>query len=96
MASKGKKKAPENVEPVILAGTSDFEFPDGSKYVGDWSSKDGIKIRQGKGIFSSAYESYEGEWLADAMHGQGKYIFSTGSCYEGQFENNLFEVSNVL
>jgi hypothetical protein len=50
-------------------------------------------MRQGKGKFSFAEkdEWYEGDWVADKMHGEGVYSFTTGSCYAGSFENGMFE-----
>lgn len=66
-------------------------FPDGSTYEGDWLETDGNKQRHGSGIYSIGTERYVGEWKNDAMNGQGKYFFTSGSVYEGCFVNNLFE-----
>ena len=32
---------------------------------------------------------YEGTYMNDNISGEGQYLFSNGTIYEGSFENNL-------
>ncbi|KAJ1398373.1 hypothetical protein B484DRAFT_453338 [Ochromonadaceae sp. CCMP2298] len=87
----GPKKAPaEEVPAPPTFGTGEFELPDNSIYVGDWSETAGVKTRQGKGTLTMGVEVYEGDWEADAMHGEGTYATASGCTYVGQFERNLY------
>mmetsp|Transcript_12564 Transcript_12564/g.18978 ORF Transcript_12564/g.18978 Transcript_12564/m.18978 type:complete len:500 (+) Transcript_12564:91-1590(+) len=38
-----------------------------------------------------SYYSYDGEWKAGMMHGEGYYLFSDGMGYRGEFKNNNCE-----
>jgi hypothetical protein len=93
--SKGKKVeevAPEiNLEPEIVSGSGVFLYPNGAQYEGEWKSLNGIKYRDGQGIFTFGPEKYSGEWKNDLMNGEGVYHFSSGACYTGLFVNNAFE-----
>jgi hypothetical protein len=43
----------------------------------------------GKGVLTTVVgHVYEGSFLADAMHGEGKYLFNTGDVYEGTYVSN--------
>jgi hypothetical protein len=88
----GPKKAPahEELPPEPTTGTGEFDLPDSSKYVGEWSESAGVKTRQGKGTLTMGVEEYVGDWEGDAMHGEGQYTTASGSTYVGQFERNLF------
>ncbi|KAF6255797.1 Presenilin-domain-containing protein [Scenedesmus sp. NREL 46B-D3] len=44
-----------------------------------------------KGTFKTGDYSYTGEWLDDEMHGQGKFSFASGACYEGCWEHNRYQ-----
>ena len=76
----------------IVKGFGSYTSENG-KYVGQW--KDGKA--DGFGIFNFvpnntlAYESYEGGWKANAMHGKGILIWIFGDRYEGQFNDNIAE-----
>jgi len=59
-----------------------FEFPNGSKYMGDWIQG----IREGYGVLIEKTQNrYEGEWKADKEHGEGIKIWKGGSRYEGEW-----------
>lgn len=34
--------------------------------------------------------TYTGDWVDDAMHGQGRFTFAIGASYQGWFEHNKF------
>ncbi len=34
---------------------------------------------------------YEGEWIDDDFNGKGKFIFSNGDFYDGEWKNNMPE-----
>ena len=61
--------------------------------MGEWRLLNGKKVKHGKGKirFPGApgqqfgAEEYDGEWEDDKMHGQGKYVFTSGAEYEGQW-----------
>lgn len=42
--------------------------------------------RDGQGIFVDKGYSYEGEWLANMPHGNGREVFSNGDRFEGRFK----------
>lgn len=42
------------------------------------------------GTFTCGGYSYTGDWVDDAMHGQGKFTFASGASYQGCFEHNKF------
>jgi hypothetical protein len=91
--SKGKKGQPEPEvpkEPEYVLGNGEFDFPDGSKYIGDWKEGAGKKVREGQGTFIIGQEKYVGAWVDDKMNGYGEYYFSSGSVYKGHFHNNIF------
>eukprot|EP00607_Mallomonas_marina_P005466 CAMPEP_0182426724 /NCGR_PEP_ID=MMETSP1167-20130531/13250_1 /TAXON_ID=2988 /ORGANISM="Mallomonas Sp, Strain CCMP3275" /LENGTH=155 /DNA_ID=CAMNT_0024608381 /DNA_START=214 /DNA_END=681 /DNA_ORIENTATION=+ len=89
---KNKIKPDEQDVPIeIPSGHNVFLFPDGSQYEGDWTEIEGVRVREGRGIFTAGPEQYEGEWKNDQMCGKGKYKFSSGAIYEGEFQKNLFE-----
>ena len=85
---------PEDLEamlPKITNGNSTFIFPDGSEYSGDWTEVDGVKSRDGLGVYKIGPEEYNGSWSNDQMSGKGRYKFSSGAVYEGEFRKNVFE-----
>lgn len=87
----------EEPEPVVGEGT--FNFPDNTKYTGQWIEIDGVKSRHGQGSFTflsskttaGCDEIYTGDWEMDMMTGQGSYTFASGNKYKGGFKNNSFE-----
>lgn len=49
-----------------------------------------ITAGKGKVVYASSEgvsEQYDGDWVAGKMHGWGKYCYSDGSVYEGEFAN---------
>ncbi len=100
--SKGKGKdepvadtTPQIIEQKIETGRGEFVFSNGARYVGDWKSIDGVKVREGQGNYWNGPEEYSGRWASDAMSGEGRMVFSSGAIYEGHFENNMFEGHGV-
>jgi hypothetical protein len=93
--SKNKKNEPvpeAPKEPEFTLGNGEFEFPDSSRYVGEWKEwKEGLrKVREGKGTFINGPEKYDGSWFDDKMNGYGEYYFASGAIYKGNFQNNAF------
>lgn len=82
---------PIKVEPEILFGKGKFSLIDNSNYEGDFKEINGIKYKDGKGIFTIGPESYNGNWSMDVMSGYGEYRFASGAIYKGNFENNQFQ-----
>ena len=37
------------------------------------------------GVHGHGKESYEGDWHEDKMHGYGRYTFTSGAVYTGQW-----------
>ena len=72
-------------------GTGKFEYINQTIYMGDWKLLNGKKVKHGQGKItfpgaanqSFGAEEYDGAWVDDKMHGQGKYIFTSGAEYEG-------------
>jgi hypothetical protein len=91
--SKSKKLA----APQIVASQGIFKFPDGSIYEGDILDNvtEGIRIKEGQGVLTTATSSYNGKWVGDAMNGYGVYIIRNTQGeeiekYEGELSNNQF------
>ena len=57
----------------------------------------GKKYKHGQGKITypgsdgieSGYEEYEGEWVYDKMHGQGRYRFTSGAEYTGSWHEGV-------
>ena len=59
---------------------------------GDWAIVDGVKLRQGRGVYDDgAKQRYEGEWQNDMMHGRGTFEYASGAKYEGEFVANKYD-----
>jgi hypothetical protein len=59
------------------------QYPQSNCYVGDWDNG----IRQGYGTFYYASgSSYEGQWLDNKKHGEGKYTLPNGKVIKGLFQ----------
>jgi len=82
----------EMLPPKPQMGMSQFTFPDGSVYKGQWGLFDGKeKRRHGQGSWTRGNgDQYDGNWQSDKIHGQGKYVFGSGACYEGQLQSGKF------
>lgn len=83
--------APQAVESSVEIGSGEFIFQNGAKYIGEWKSIDGNKVRHGSGSYSFGPEEYRGNWENDNMSGEGIQTFSSGASYEGNFVSNMFE-----
>lgn len=68
-------------------------YPNGSRYAGQWYRG----VHEGFGIYlgpieknsNGKREKYVGEWSASKKEGKGRYFFSNGDIYDGDFHNNL-------
>lgn len=60
-------------------------------YVGNWKLFNGNKLKHGHGKVTfpghngRGGEEYEGDWVEDKMHGQGRYSFTSGAVYTGSW-----------
>ncbi|CDW81172.1 morn repeat protein [Stylonychia lemnae] len=63
-------------------------WPDGSKYVGQWSR--GKAGGYGRFILADG-DVYEGEWRDDKAHGYGIYYYADGAKYEGEWRDDKQE-----
>lgn len=61
-------------------------YEDGSTYTGNFV--DGK--RHGHGVWMSQTEQYEGQWMDDHRHGQGRQTWQDGRMYTGQFRAGKF------
>lgn len=82
----------EPVEPdVPQYGHGRFEYRDQTIYVGNWKLFNGNKLKHGHGKVTfpghngRGGEEYEGDWVEDKMHGQGRYSFTSGAVYTGSW-----------
>mmetsp|Transcript_125882 Transcript_125882/g.187889 ORF Transcript_125882/g.187889 Transcript_125882/m.187889 type:complete len:549 (+) Transcript_125882:152-1798(+) len=63
------------------SGFGTLTHPDGVKYRGQF--KQGVK--EGYGIMLWKTRTYDGEWINNKPHGQGRVVWSNGATYTGQF-----------
>eukprot|EP00931_Biecheleriopsis_adriatica_P101959 TRINITY_DN76_c0_g2_i1.p1 TRINITY_DN76_c0_g2~~TRINITY_DN76_c0_g2_i1.p1 ORF type:complete len:239 (+),score=49.80 TRINITY_DN76_c0_g2_i1:52-768(+) len=63
-----------------------LRYPNGDTYTGEVFGK----RREGKGVFTSPEETYDGEWLDDKQHGFGTHHWSDGRSYEGEYFRGKF------
>ena len=70
-----------NSDVPLRHGYGEMTYKNGSIYSGYWYNNS----RQGKGTLTSNEQIYEGEWLYDLPHGQGKCVYKQGNVtsYEG-------------
>jgi len=64
-------------------------YPNGQRYDGEWqddqrSGWGKLEVPVEGGVEVLAWESYEGEWSRNAMHGMGRYTFADGSYFQGE------------
>jgi hypothetical protein len=59
---------------------------DGVKYRGQF--RNGVK--EGYGLMLWKTRTYDGEWLQDKPHGQGRVVWSNGAIYTGHFESGKY------
>lgn len=43
---------------------------------------------KGRLVYESTGDSYDGEWFEGDIHGEGRFAFSNGDIFAGEFENN--------
>jgi hypothetical protein len=63
-----------------------FVYPDGATYEGEYITVDGAKVKHGKGKYSDAHASYDGEFVHDQYEGSGLYVGASGATFEGRFK----------
>lgn len=90
---------PPEVEEVDIpqTGHGKFEFMNQTIYEGEWRQEKGRKFKHGKGriMFPGAqgmevgHEEYEGDWVYDKMHGQGRYLYTSGAEYKGMWQEGM-------
>lgn len=70
-----------NNDVPLRHGYGEMTYKNGSIYVGYWYNS----CKQGKGRLTSNDHIYEGEWLYDLPHGNGKCVYKQGNItsYEG-------------
>jgi len=73
----------EEVEEQPLQGFNEQEYPDGSKYAGNFV--DGMRHGEGELTWENKCR-YKGEWKDGSRHGPGKFYWTNGSGYEGFWE----------
>jgi hypothetical protein len=63
-------------------GFGSLTLPDGVKYRGQFQNG----VKEGYGIMLWKTRTYDGEWIQDQPHGQGRVVWSNGAIYTGQFQ----------
>ncbi len=76
--------------PQPTSGIGRFVYPDGSVFEGEFTVKDGVRTRHGKGKYFGPHFSYEGGWQEDMMHGEGTYIGAGGCVYTGSLDKGQY------
>ena len=90
---KNQPTEPEEPEE----GSGSYVFEDGAKYTGQWTmitvaeGQDKVMQRHGKGKMMEHGNLYDGEWVQDAMEGQGCFTFKDTSNYTGTWLRNRYE-----
>lgn len=98
-ASKDTKKRKDSaadasedaVDPHADSGAFVFLARPHLRYDGDVSELGGVRVRHGTGSNVDGDTQYIGEWLNDAMHGQGTITFASGASYSGSWVANQFD-----
>jgi hypothetical protein len=63
-------------------GFGTLTLPDGVKYRGHFQNG----VKEGYGIMLWKTRTYDGEWVQDKPHGQGRVVWSNGAIYTGNFQ----------
>lgn len=91
---------PPQVPPEPLEGK--FYYDDATTYTGQFvyvlndgetdvpAGETRPRKRHGKGTLTEGNARYVGDWVNDAMHGEGTFTFPSGATYTGEFQNNQF------
>ena len=88
------KRSKQAALPQIIPAVGEFQFEDSSTYQGMYNDNltENSKSREGKGEYKSKEGIYVGDWVNDAMEGDGQYTScDTKETYSGSFKNNLYE-----
>jgi len=64
------------------SGFGTLTLPDGVKYRGTFCRG----VKEGYGVMLWKTRTYDGEWVDNKPHGQGRVVWSNGAIYTGQFE----------
>lgn len=91
--TKGGLKYDGDVEGLLESGMATITYPSGNDYTGEVlkGQRNGIGQYTWKDEKGKTRSYYEGSWVKDRMHGQGKYHY-TAALYPylyGKYENNL-------
>ncbi len=83
----GKVKYKNGMTALLDYSQSKIEYSNGDVYIGDIN----IIYRNGKGTltYATTKDKYEGEFKDDIINGFGKYTYSDGSYFEGNFVNGV-------
>ncbi|CAG0890421.1 unnamed protein product [Cyprideis torosa] len=82
------------IVPNRFLGYGYHEYPDGSIYLGEWSST-GLKHGTGHLLLSNGVH-YDGEFKEGLFSGLGSLRFPDGNKYEGEFLHGWFHGSGVF
>lgn len=63
-----------------------MQYADGSEYDGPW--RNDARSGRGKFIWKDGAGVYEGDFLDDQMHGEGRLKWASGAEYSGQWRYN--------
>lgn len=68
-------------------GRGTHRCSNGDSYVGEWA----YDLRDGSGTLTlkSSGLRYEGDWVRDKTHGQGRCAYPDGSVYEGEYRDDV-------
>jgi hypothetical protein len=73
-----------NIPNPAFTGTADVSYANGDFYSGPFVNG----MRHGRGFLKTARGEYEGEFVEDKRHGDGKFTKDDGSCFEGRFADD--------
>lgn len=74
------------------SGVGTEQWPDGTRYKGEFFQG----MRHGTGKYKSARGKYEGQFRYDKMEGQGRYEFTNGRTFVGQWEDGTMVGSGTM
>lgn len=73
----------------VEVSTTDYQtvtYEDKSTYTGQIVNGK----REGQGLWQSANGQYDGQWVADVQHGNGRQTWNDGRVYDGSFQHGAF------
>lgn len=99
-SSVGLKKSKSLVDEDFQRGSSEFTYPNGDKYVGEYCAHvSGLVWKEGFGTYTSNDgQSYKGKWYDDKLVDgeQVEITFKDGSVFEGPLEKYKFKGAGCL